>query len=106
MNQGGTISGIYYTLLNGLNSSVYCDQTTDGGGWLVIQRNKLNFNFLRSWKEYKDGFGDMESNFWWGNEKVHQLSWSSGYDLRVDLKRTNGSFGYAKYSGFKVKIKG
>ena len=76
--------------------SIYCDQTTDGGGWLVILR------FYKLWMEYKNGFGDLHREFWWGNENIHQLTWSSEFDLRVDLIHSNGTIGYGKYRGFKV----
>ena len=88
--------------LNGLIRSIYCDQKTDGGGWLVIQRNLGILRFSKPWKEYKNGFGDLHREFWWGNENIHQLTWSSEFDLRVDLIHTNGTTGYGKYRGFKV----
>lgn len=104
LNQGWDLSGTYNISVNGLISPVYCDQTTDGGGWLVIQRNVRNLNFYKSWQEFKHGFGDLDLSFWWGNEKMHQLTWSREFELRVDLKRANGEEGYAKYTEFKVKL--
>ena len=54
---------------------IYCDQTA-GGGWTVIQRRggpspgQINFN--RTWEEYARGFGDLNGEFWLGNEWIHR----------------------------------
>ncbi len=44
-------------------------------GWTVIQR-RLNgtVDFYRGWDDYKNGFGDLNTEFWLGNEKIHQLT--------------------------------
>ena len=45
-----------------------CDMTTDGGGWMVIQRRLPNgtVNFTRCWNDYENGFGDLDGEFWYG----------------------------------------
>nr|P85031.1 RecName: Full=Techylectin-like protein [Phoneutria nigriventer] len=57
---------------------VYCDMVTDGGGWTVIQR-RGDFHgpidyFYKDWQSYKKGFGDIEKEFWLGNENIFGLS--------------------------------
>lgn len=83
----------------------YCDQTTDGGGWTMIQRRtNLTFreNFNRTWKEYSLGFGDVEGEFWLGLDAMHGLTETSLQELRVDLEDWEGDHRYAKYSSFHV----
>lgn len=43
------------------------------GGWVVIQNRRSESNFDRSWEDYKNGFGNLDSNFWLGNEIIHKL---------------------------------
>ena len=85
---------------------VRCDMVTDGGGWIVFQRRvDASVNFDRGWDDYKNGFGDLNGNFWLGLEKLHQLT-SHGKiaTLRVDLKHFQdpSTIKYAVYSGFKI----
>lgn len=52
----------------------YCKFATDGSAWTVIQRRELldlQENFNRSWNEYKNGFGDLSYEFWFGNNFIH-----------------------------------
>lgn len=82
---------------------VYCDMTTDGGGWTVIQRRMDgSVNFARSWQTYKDGFGKPQGEYWLGNEDIHLLTSKTKQELRVDLQKFSGEKAYAKYSRFTV----
>nr|XP_011448079.2 ryncolin-1 [Crassostrea gigas] len=82
---------------------VYCDMTTDGGGWTVIQRRMDgSVNFYRSWQTYKDGFGKPQGEYWLGNEDIHLLTSKTKQELRVDLQKFSGEKAYAKYSRFTV----
>ena len=69
-----------------------CDMCTDGGGWLVIQRRLLNgnTNFTRNWKDYEDGFGDLEGEFWYGLRNIHCLTSRWEMVLRIDMETTDG----------------
>ncbi|XP_056016278.1 microfibril-associated glycoprotein 4-like isoform X1 [Ostrea edulis] len=82
---------------------VYCDMTTEGGGWTVIhKRLDGSTDFYRDWRAYKSGFGDPKRNYWIGNDAMHLLTKSGNHVLRVDLQRFNGQKAYAKYSKFSV----
>ncbi|XP_046368638.1 fibrinogen C domain-containing protein 1-B-like [Haliotis rufescens] len=81
----------------------YCDMTQHGGGWLVIQRRVDGLvDFYRTWFEYMDGFGNLTGEFWLGNEKIHRLTSQKTYELRVDLKFTDGETVYARYDNFRL----
>ncbi|GFN94670.1 tenascin-r [Plakobranchus ocellatus] len=77
-----------------------CDTTTDGGGWIVIQRRMTgNVNFYRDWASYKKGFGSLDDEFWLGNENIYTTTKSGRYELRIDLKY-KGRSAYAHYESF------
>ncbi|XP_072179305.1 microfibril-associated glycoprotein 4-like [Diadema setosum] len=104
---GGVRDGVYTIYVSELNScgkvNVYCDQTTDGGGWTVIQRRvDGRLNFLRNWQEYKDGFGFLNGEFWLGNEWIHKIAMQGPHELRVDLGDFQMNERFAKYKVFSV----
>ena len=107
--QGGVkVDGIYKVHQNNLKTiQVFCDQTTDGGGWTVIQRRTDgSVNFFRNWDQYKIGFGQLNKEHWLGNENLFlmtiQAIYPGGSELRVELEDWFGVKKYAKYSKFQI----
>uniref|UniRef100_A0A669EPF5 Tenascin Cb n=1 Tax=Oreochromis niloticus TaxID=8128 RepID=A0A669EPF5_ORENI len=76
---GDTSSGVHTIYLGGDENQplqVYCDMSTDGGGWIVfLRRQSGKLEFFRNWKNYTGGFGDMNDEFWLGNSltKNHRV---------------------------------
>ncbi|XP_052075246.1 uncharacterized protein LOC127712688 isoform X1 [Mytilus californianus] len=97
-------SGVYKIFPDsGSGFKVYCDMDTDGGYWTVFQR-RLNgkTDFYRGWKEYENGFGELSAEYWLGNAKIHRLTSSGKYQLRINLEDFSGNHAYAKYKNFLV----
>ena len=83
--------------------TVYCDMRTDGGGWTVFQRRQDgSVDFYRGWNDYKSGFGQLNAEFWLGNDKIQRLTASRPSSLRVELEDSNGVRKYAKYGRFSI----
>ncbi|XP_074546521.1 tenascin-like isoform X2 [Halichoeres trimaculatus] len=102
---GETTSGLYTIYVAGEETQpiqVYCDMTTDGGGWLVLlRRQNGKLDFYRNWKNYTAGFGNMKNEFWLGLSNLHKITNSGHYELRVDL-RDKGESAYAQYDKLTI----
>ena len=82
---------------------VFCDQTTAGGGWTVFQKRlDGSVDFYRGWADYKNGFGNLNGEFWLGLDKIHRLTNAAKNRLRVDLEDRTGKTAYAEYHMFAV----
>ncbi|XP_023618812.1 tenascin isoform X5 [Myotis lucifugus] len=105
MLNGDTTSGLYTIYLNGDKAQaleVFCDMTSDGGGWIVFLRRKNGReDFYRNWKAYAAGFGDRREEFWLGLDNLNKITSQGQYELRVDL-RDHGKTAYAVYDKFSV----
>ena len=77
---------------------------TDKGGWIVIQRRVPNgtVNFYRGWNDYEEGFGDLDSEFWYGLRNIHCLTTRESVELRIDLQDEQGNKVTWVYQQFSV----
>ena len=100
-----TQNGIYPIDPDGLGSfNVYCDMTTDGGGWTVLQRRKDgSVDFYCNWTDYKNGFGNLSGEFWLGLDKFNRLTRNQDMKLRVEMEDFEGGKKHAKYSKFFIE---
>ncbi|KAM8850016.1 tenascin-N [Spinachia spinachia] len=106
MKNGNKKSGIYTVYINSEDSKpfeAYCDMETDGGGWLVLQRrNSGKLDFMKRWRQYIAGFGNMTDEFWIGLDKIYKLTNTpTQYELRFDLG-LGAERAYAVYDNFKI----
>ncbi|XP_071836978.1 uncharacterized protein [Apostichopus japonicus] len=104
-NAGRSENGTYIikpTNWPGSPFPVYCNMT-DGGGWTVFQRRvNGSVDFFCNWTSYKEGFGELDHEFWLGNDKLYYLTNQGRYTLRIDLVDRNGSSYFAKYDLFRI----
>ena len=79
-------------------------------GWTIIQRRNTISDFNKEWKEYRTGFGCLNSNFWLGLEKIRRITNSATYKLYVavqfqdvDVMSLSGqSVRFAEYNSFSL----
>ena len=100
---GHRTSGVYTIDPDGSGTfDVFCDQTTAGGGWTVFQKRlDGSVDFYRGWADYKNGFGNLNGEFWLGLDKIHRLT-NTKNRLRVDLEDTANKTAYVEYNMFAV----
>ena len=99
-------SGVFKVQKGSFDNSVnvYCDMITDGGGWTVIQRNKKDskVDFNNNWIYYEKGFGDLNTEFWYGLEEMHCLTQRGQWEMRVDYQKNDKTWSYLHYNQFSV----
>uniref|UniRef100_A0A4W4G084 Fibrinogen C-terminal domain-containing protein n=1 Tax=Electrophorus electricus TaxID=8005 RepID=A0A4W4G084_ELEEL len=104
-NNGSNSSGVYAIYPAGSKRpvNVYCDMGCNDKRWTVIQRRMDgSVNFYRAWDAYKNGFGDMNGEYWLGLENIYQITWSQRYMLRVEMEDFDGGRVNAGYALFYI----
>ncbi|XP_063288966.1 angiopoietin-related protein 2 [Pelobates fuscus] len=83
---------------------VWCDQRHDPGGWTVIlRRQDGSVNFFRNWETYKQGFGNIDGEYWLGLENIYWLTNQANYKLLVTLEDWSGRKVFAEYASFRLE---
>ncbi|XP_028986642.1 tenascin-R isoform X3 [Betta splendens] len=102
---GEMLSGVYTIYINRDPSQgvqVYCDMTTDEGGWIVFQRRQNGLtDFSKKWSDYRVGFGNLEDEFWLGLDNIQRIAAQGRYELRIDMRDGQESV-YANYDKFSI----
>ncbi|ELU05732.1 hypothetical protein CAPTEDRAFT_174629, partial [Capitella teleta] len=95
------------------STKCYCEfepglrNKTEGSSWTVVQRRiDGSVSFARTWDEYKNGFGDVNEEFWIGNEKLYYLTSQGEYELQIDMWDLEGEYWWAHYDVFRVDTEG
>ncbi|PIK46995.1 hypothetical protein BSL78_16133 [Apostichopus japonicus] len=69
----------------------------------VFQRRvNGSVDFSRTWISYREGFGELDHEFWLGNDKLYYLTNQGNYQLRVDFVSRDGDPFYANFDRFRI----
>lgn len=107
LHKGNLNDGVYEIRPSYWHSpfKVFCDQTTFGGGWIVIQRHSTSRTiFQKTLDQYKTGFGNISDEFWIGNKYIRLLT-DTPHHLLVQLQIrsiSRISHAHAHYESFSV----
>ena len=56
-------------------------------GWIIIHQHLgYTFDWNLTWADYKAGFGSIDADFWLGLEKMHLMTSSQPYRLRIEMQ--------------------
>ncbi|XP_032088358.1 angiopoietin-related protein 2 [Thamnophis elegans] len=106
LEDGHGTSSIYLVKPENANRlmQVWCDQRQDPGGWTVIQRRlDGSVNFFRNWETYKQGFGNIDGEYWLGLENIYWLTNQGNYKLLVTMEDWSGRKVFAEYASFRLE---
>ncbi|XP_034473413.1 ficolin-1-like [Drosophila innubila] len=99
-------SGIHEILVPNFSSQLFkvaCDAETRGGGWtIILRRMDGTVDFYRNWAAYKEGFGDLNGEFFLGLDKIHALTEERNQELLVVLEDFEGNEVFEMYDSFAI----
>ena len=101
---GERISGVYTIDPDG-SGPLMCFVTRQppvGNGQCSKKRLDGSVDFYRGLSDYKQGFGNLNGEFWLGLDKIHRLTKLVRNTLRIYLEDTTGKTAYAAYDMFAV----
>jgi len=95
--------GVYRLVTSNIVVKVWCDVTSADGPWLTFMRRTNGAqNFTRTWKNYEDGFGSADGEFWLGNKFLHLFTKDQAAALRITLTTFSNVTSYSDYGFFRV----
>uniref|UniRef100_A0A6P7G244 Techylectin-5B-like n=1 Tax=Diabrotica virgifera virgifera TaxID=50390 RepID=A0A6P7G244_DIAVI len=95
LETGNNKSGVYLIKPRTSNKpfAVLCDMETKGGGWTHIQKRfDGSQDFYLPWRDYKIGFGDLNSEFWIGLENIYHMTEGAWWYNNCHNSNLNGKF--------------
>lgn len=109
--QGKNESGVYtiypYRCRRGERGvRVWCDMEGKDDKWtVVLSRHPLEkqLDFNRGWRDYREGFGDPETEYWIGNDILHDMTNERPQILLVEMTDWDENERYAQYQTFLVE---
>ena len=103
--KGWKANGVYGIKLPDKNQyeSILCEMSLLGGGWTVIQqRVDGSVDFNKTWKEYRQRFGELSGDFWYGLDRIHNLTKTPGNEILIPFEVENEGKYYPMYDEFMV----
>ena len=59
-------------------------------------------SFTKNCTDYEEGFGDLNTEFWYGLDNVYFLTQTDQWEMRVDYQKDDKTWHYLHYNQFRV----
>ena len=66
------------------------------------QEKNSQLSFDKNWREYEEGFGGLNKDFWAGLELMHTLTQRGQWEMRMDYQKNDKTWSYLHYHQFSV----
>ena len=103
---GVKVSGVYQVnWMSRMVKDVRCNMEIDGGGWMTFQR-RFDGSVIfhdKTWNKYKNGFGTLQGEFWFGLDLLSEITSSGNYYFLATIKAFDGESQISKYGNFYVE---
>uniref|UniRef100_A0A8C5SNE7 Angiopoietin like 3 n=1 Tax=Laticauda laticaudata TaxID=8630 RepID=A0A8C5SNE7_LATLA len=102
-NAGERSNGIYSIKPNGSKAfNVYCEMEGENPWTIIQKRSDGSVDFNQTWESYRDGFGNLDGEFWLGLQKIYSIVDQADYILRIELEDWKANKRYIEYT-FKMR---
>ena len=96
-------SGVYYIYHDRKEIKVYC-LMKEKHGWIAIQQRLVgSVDFYRDWAEYRNGFGNPATDYYLGNELIHQLTYGRQIKIAIIGQDFNDELRVLYFDGFYIE---
>ena len=68
----------------------------------MLNREDGSVDFARYWADYQSGFGNPLGEYWIGLDKLHEITGSKNYGLKIDIEKVSGDTAQSCYEHFSV----
>ncbi|GFR76141.1 angiopoietin-related protein 1 [Elysia marginata] len=99
-----TVTGSrFFPINHALGFRALCDTQADGGGWTVVQRRTSGLvSFDRRWRDYENGFGNMDNGYWLGLRNMRRLIERGDHEVRFEFTNSWRQSKVVQYNRFSI----
>ncbi|XP_037828939.1 angiopoietin-related protein 3-like isoform X2 [Kryptolebias marmoratus] len=96
--RGERASDVYAVQPNGSERFMaFCDMSREPGATVIQRRTEGSLTFDQPWEKYENGFGNLQTGFWFGLRKIHSLASRGDAILQIQLEDWKQNKRFAQY---------
>ncbi|XP_067684576.1 angiopoietin-related protein 1-like [Haliotis asinina] len=101
---GYNVSGMYTLHMNkAIPFQVYCEHTADNSFTVIQRRMSPTVSFIRPWREYVTGFGNVQDSYWAELNQIYYLTSTGNNVLTINMQTWDDEDQNVRYSDFQLQ---